>query len=90
MALILTQKEKSLLSNEEFKIKTSGYTYHRVCKLAECQAEIYTNRKDHFYCNTEHHNEYWKRVRLDTSNIKERIRAVEESVKNIEAKLEMS
>ena len=88
MPLIITQQEKAIYSNVEFKGLTSGYTYHRVCKLAECTTEIYTNRKDHFYCNGDHHDEFWRREKTKTSNVNEKIRKIETEIKEIKERVE--
>lgn len=39
------------------------YRFHRICRLEECEADFYTNKKDHYFCCTEHQQEYWKRIR---------------------------
>ena len=42
-----------------------SYRFKRICRLEECEIEFYTNRKDHYFCdsNQNHQQEYWKRIR---------------------------
>lgn len=39
------------------------YRFYRICRLEECEIDFYTNRKDHYFCDTKHQQEYWKRIR---------------------------
>ena len=39
------------------------YRFKRVCRLEECEVEFYTNKKEHYFCRTDHQQEFWKRIR---------------------------
>lgn len=41
------------------------YRFKRICRLEECEVEFYTNRKEHFFCDSDqdHQQEFWKRIR---------------------------
>ena len=71
----------------------SYYKFHRVCRLEECEVDIHTNRKDHWFCCTDHQQEWWKRQRADdriltkeVSSQAKRIEELEETVKELKTK----
>jgi len=39
------------------------YRFKRICRLEECEIVFYTNRKEHYFHNRAHQQEYWKRIR---------------------------
>ena len=83
-----------LLANTGKKKHSNDYyKFHRVCKLEECKIEIHTNRKDHYFCHTDHQQEWWKRQRSgdrlltkEVSSQAKRIEELEETVKELKTK----
>ena len=77
MSLIMTTKDRKKLKPIAFKNLAASYKYHRACKLEECEIEIFTNREKHYFCNTAHHDVYWKRERNKVSGLEARVRRIE-------------
>ncbi len=68
-----------LANIEKKRHSPSYYRFHRICRLAECEIEIHTNRKDHYFCKTDHQQEWWKRQRCSgAGSIKELNRQAKE------------
>ena len=79
-------------TTEKKKYSNDYYRFHRICRLEECEIEIHTNRKDHYFCETAHRQEYWKRRRArgsigaqELQRQSKRIEELEETVKQLKA-----
>ena len=62
--------------------------YHRICRLEECEKEIHTNRRDHYFCETAHRQEYWKRRRargaIGAEELRRQAKEIEELKETVE------
>jgi len=66
------------------------YRFHRICRLEECEIDFYTNRKDHFFCSTEHQQEYWKRIRHGERSLQSEIFKQRNEIEKIKKQLGMN
>ena len=79
----------TLLISQQKKEKTKEtYRFHRICRLEECETEIHTNRKDHYFCQTGHQQEWWKRHRsrgtASTQELRRQAKEIEELKQTVE------
>lgn len=63
--------------------KFNHFSYHRICKLEECEIEIHTNRKDHLFCEPNHQQLHWRRVRKQRRHWEAMVRDHDEAIKKL-------
>lgn len=63
------------------------YRFYRVCRLEECEIEIWTNKKDHYFCCTDHQQEYWKRTRRGDRALATEVHSQRKDIDKIKEKL---
>lgn len=64
--------------------KFNHFLYHRICRLEECEIEIHTNRKDHLFCEPNHQQSHWRRVRKQRRKHEAMVREHEKRIKELE------
>lgn len=60
------------------------FLYHRICRLEECKIEIHTNRKDHFFCEPNHQQLHWRRIRIKKRKIEAMVLDHEKRIEELE------
>jgi len=68
--------------------KVLKFKFHRICRLEECEISFDTNRKEHYFCCTEHQQEYWKRIRCGDRTIIAEVSRQGKEIEKIKAKLD--
>lgn len=72
---------------KEWDPKFNAFSFHRICRLEECEIEIHTNRKDHYFCEPSHQQIHWRRIRKARRKIEitlsEHDHAIKELVKQM-------
>lgn len=64
--------------------KFNRFSYHRICRLEGCEIEIHTNRKDHYFCEPNHQQLYWRRIRKQRRRINVMILDLEKRIEVLE------
>lgn len=64
--------------------KFDHFLYHRICRLEECEIEIHTNRKDHLFCEPNHQQLHWRRVRKQRRKHEAMVREHEKRLEALE------
>ena len=63
------------------------YRFFRICRLPGCNNEIYTNKKYHFFCSTEHQQEYWKRIRAGDRVVQSEVLKLRQEIDELKNKI---
>jgi len=63
------------------------YRFFRICRLPGCNNEIYTNRKEHFFCCENHQQEYWKRIRAGDRIVQNEVSKLRKEIEELKQKI---
>lgn len=83
MSRIMTAEEFKDIGSQRIAYLSEVYLFQRICKLKECETRIFTNRENHYFCCTEHHDIYWKRERSKDKIFEDRFLRIESDIKEI-------
>ena len=65
------------------------YRFYRICRLRECEKEIYTNYKHKIFCLPEHQQLYWQRIREGDRAVMDEVSRQGKRIAQLEKKLGM-
>ena len=75
---------------ERYKNPKDGlyYCFKRDCRRERCKTIVYTNRKDHFYCEPNHQQEYWRDEKKRRRDIHKKMIQYQEDSEKLSKRIE--
>jgi len=65
------------------------YRFYRICRLRNCNEEIYTNYKQKIFCSPEHQQLYWQNIREGDRAIVDEVSRQAKEIEKLKEKMGM-